>query len=83
MVISLLTIGFISLVWGVVIGMMARQKNRSFPYWFVAGCCLWFLPLIALLLLKRIKPPNMGDADDADFRATQIPTTIFPDTRIP
>ena len=80
MVISLLTIGFISLVWGVVIGMMADKKNRSFPYWFVAGCCLWFLPLIALLLLKRVKPPDM---DDADFRVTQVPTTIFPDTRIP
>jgi hypothetical protein len=80
MVISLLTFIFISLAWGVVIGMAAKKKNRSFPHWFAAGCCLWFLPLIPLILMKRVKPPEMAEED---FRVTVIPTTIFPDTRIP
>jgi hypothetical protein len=63
-----------------VIGMAARKKNRSFRNWFIAGCCFWFLPWIALIFLKRIKPPEV---DYADFRVTIVPTTIFPDTRIP
>jgi hypothetical protein len=80
MVISLLTIVFISLAWGVVTGMAALRKNRSFAAWFAAGCCMWFLPLIALILMKRLRPFGM---DEADFGITQVPTTIFPDTRIP
>ncbi len=80
MVISLLTVGFISVAWGVVTGMAADKKNRNFAGWFAAGFCFWFLPLIALMLLKKLKPFGM---DEADFSVTQVPTTIFPDTRIP
>jgi hypothetical protein len=82
MVNTLLTIGFISLAWGVVTGMAAEKKNRSFLPWFAAGCCLWFVPLIGLFGMKRVRPALQG-FDDAEFRVTQVPTTIFPDTRIP
>jgi hypothetical protein len=78
--VSILTLCFISLAWGIFTGLTAHKKNRNFVAWFAAGCFMWFLPFIALILLKRKRLPEMTDTE---FRMADVPTTIFPDTRAP
>jgi hypothetical protein len=82
MVFALFTVGFICVSWGVVVGMVAKKKNRHFIGWFFAGCCLWFLPLIALVVLGKATLHEMGVTDTGvTVPVTDLPTTIFPDTR--
>ena len=45
--------------WGVVVGLLARRKNRSPLGWGIAGGLVWFIALIILAMMPY-KCPRCG-----------------------
>ena len=49
-----LLIFLLLVILGIVSGLLAKRKNRSFPIWFFLGLFIGFLPVIYLIFASYI-----------------------------
>lgn len=63
-------------LFGLIVGLLARSKGRSFAIWFIYGALLFIVALIHSLTLKNIKEDMRQCANCfkwIDYRASKCP----------
>lgn len=64
---------FAMLFWGVVVGLLARRKNRNPWGWGVAGALSWILALLVLAFMPYVCPKCGRDLSNAEGKADRCP----------